>query len=48
MHRDKLTLEHFAKVEYILPSSKGHEGVTAQGNHNFFNAVLWILKTGAP
>ncbi len=48
MHRHELTLEQFAKVEHILPGSKGHVGVSAKDNHNFFNAILWILKSGAP
>ncbi len=48
MHRHELTLEEFAKVENILPGSKRHVGVTAQGNHNFFNAILWMLKSDAP
>ncbi len=48
MHRHELTLEHFAKVEHILPGSKGHVGVSIKDNHNFFNEILCILKTGAP
>ncbi len=32
MDRHELTLEEFAKVEHVLPGSKGHEGVTAQDN----------------
>ncbi len=48
MHRDELTLEEFAKLEHVFPGSKGHVGVTAQDNHSFFNAILWILKSCAP
>ena len=48
MRRHELTPEQFAKIAHLLPGRKGHGGVTAQDNHNFLNAVFWILKTGAP
>lgn len=46
--RHELTAEQFSQIEHILPVRKGHVGVTAQDNHQFLNAVFWILKTGAP
>ena len=35
-------------LEPHLPSRKGAWGGVAQGNRRFINAVLWILRTGAP
>ena len=47
-HQHELTEEQFAKIAHILPGSKNHVGVTAKDNHNFLNAVFWIVKTENP
>ena len=47
-HRDELTPDQFAKIAHMLPGREGHVGVRAKDNHNFLNAVFWIMKTGAP
>ena len=35
-------------LEPHLPRRKGTRGVSARDNRLFINAVLWILRTGAP
>jgi len=48
MRRFELTDEQFARVKDLLPGKKSDPGCTAQDNRLFFDAVLWIARTGAP
>lgn len=36
------------KIKDMLPGREGYVGVTAKDNRGFINAVLWILRSGAP
>lgn len=36
------------KIEPHLPGQAGAWGGVAQDNRRFFNAVMWIIRTGAP
>ena len=36
------------RIKAMLPGRPGDPGLTAKDNRLFFNAVLWIGKTGAP
>lgn len=38
----------WAKLEPLLPGRRGCWGGIAQDNRRFINAVLWIVRTGAP
>lgn len=48
LHRHDLTDEMWAKIEPLLPGRRGTWGGIAQNNRRFVNAVLWIVRTGAP
>jgi transposase len=39
---------HWEKIEPHLPGRKGVWGGIAKNNRQFVNAVLWIIRTGAP
>ena len=45
--RHEISDEDWVRVEHLLPGKEGDVGVTAD-NRLFLNAVLWILRTGAP
>ncbi len=47
MRRSELTDEQFARIQHLLPGKPGDPGRTGN-NRVFLNAVLWILRTGAP
>ena len=38
----------WATLEPLLPSGPGKVGRSAQNNRRFINAVLWVLRPGAP
>ena len=40
--------EQWEKIQQLLPGREGHVGVTAKDNRMFINAVLWMLRSGAP
>jgi transposase len=47
-HRHDLTDEQWTHLAPLLPGQKGQWGGIAKDNRKFINAVLWILRTGAP
>jgi transposase len=47
MSRDILRDDQWERIKDILPGKLTDCGVTAD-NRKFMNAVLWILRTGAP
>ena len=47
-HRHDITDDKWAVIEPHLPVQRGQWGGIAQDNRRFFNAVCWILRTGAP
>ena len=48
MDRDVLTNAQWERIEGLLPGRVGHVGATAPDNRLFLEAVLWIMRTGAP
>lgn len=48
MRRFELTDEQFIKIAPTLPGKKTDPGRTAADNRKFVDAVLWVLRTGAP
>ena len=46
--RHDLTDEAWGILEPHLPGRRGEWGEIARDNRLFMNAVLWILRTGAP
>ncbi len=48
MDRDILTDAQWERIEHLLPGRVGHVGATAPDNRLFLEAVLWIIRTGAP
>jgi transposase len=48
MNRKKLTDEHWNQIKDHLPSETGRRGRPAKCNRMIINAILWILRTGAP
>mgnify|MGYP000213907893 CR=1 FL=1 len=47
-HRHDLTDDLWNKLAPLLPGKAGDWGGVAKDNRQFINAVLWILRTGAP
>lgn len=47
-HRHDISDELWARIESMFPDSKGRRGRPAGDNRCFFNAVLWIMRSGAP
>ncbi len=47
-HRHDIDDRAWSLIEPLLPGQKGQWGGIAQDNRRFINAVLWILRTGAP
>ena len=39
---------NFGPIEPVFPDSNGKPGRPAGDNRRFFNAVLWIMRSGAP
>ena len=48
MRRHEISDEQWTAIEPLLPGKPGDPGRTAQDNRSFVNAVMWILRTGAP
>ena len=47
-HRHDLTDRQWALIAPHLPGRAGQWGGVAEDNRQFVNALLWILRTGAP
>ena len=48
MDRTLLSDAHYEKIAPLLPGKSGDAGRTAADNRQFVEAVLWIVRTGAP
>ena len=48
MRRFELSDEEWVRIEGMLPGKKGDPGRPGRNNRLFLEAVLWILRTGAP
>lgn len=48
MVRKLLSDARWKKIEPLLPGKAGDPGRTAKDNRLFFEAVLWIARTGSP
>jgi transposase len=46
--RHDISDQVWAAQEPLLPGREGSRGGVAQDNRRFINAVLWVLRTGAP
>ena len=47
MHRHEITDRQWVLVAPLLSAKVTDCGVTARDNRLFFNAVVWLLRTGA-
>lgn len=47
-HRHDISDEVWNLLKPHLPGQRGQWGGIAQDNRRFINAILWILRTGAP
>ena len=48
MERKLLRNDQWERIRNILPGKPGDPGATAKDNRLFVEAVLWIIRTGAP
>lgn len=48
MRRFELSDEQWKRVEGLLPGRPGTAGRSGEDNRLFLDAVLWVLRTGAP
>lgn len=48
MVRKFLRNDPWDRIQEVLPGKVGDRGVTAADNRLFVEAVLWLLRTGAP
>lgn len=48
MQRRVLRDDQWERIKDLLPGKASDRGVTAKDNRLFFEAVLWIARTGAP
>ena len=48
LHRHDLSDSVWEKLEPHLPGKNGDWGGVAKDNRRFVNAVMWVLRTGAP
>jgi putative transposase len=46
--RRELTSLQWARISHLVPGKKGDRGRAGEDNRLFVDAVLWILRTGAP
>lgn len=47
-HRHELTEEQWRRIEDLLPAERGRVGRPPRPNREMVNAVLWVLRSGAP
>lgn len=48
LHRHAISDSDWERIRDLLPGGPGRSGWVAADNRLFIDAVLWILKTGAP
>ena len=48
LSRHAISDADWVRIEHLLPVRVGEPGSVSAGNRLFFNAVLWIARTGAP
>ncbi len=48
MIRRELTDAQWARIEHLVPGKDGDKGRHGEDNRLFVDAVLWILRSGAP
>ncbi len=48
MNRDLLSEEQWRRIAPLLPGKDGDPGRTAENNRLFLEAVLWLVRVGAP
>ena len=48
MRRFELSKKQFVRIKHLLPGKTSDPGRTAANNKLFLDAVLWVLRTGAP
>ena len=46
--RRELTNLQWVRIQRLVPGKEGDRGRTGEDNRLFVDAVLWILRTGAP
>src|SRR5204862_158838 len=46
--RRELTDRQWQRIEKLVPGKKGDKGRAGEDNRLFVDAVLWIMRTGAP
>lgn len=46
--RNLLNDSQWARIAHLLPGKEADRGRTAADNRSFVEAVLWIMRTGAP
>ncbi|HIW01349.1 MAG TPA: transposase, partial [Candidatus Desulfovibrio intestinipullorum] len=47
-HRHDITDELWDKIASFFSNSTGKRGRPAGDNRRFFNAVIWVMRSGAP
>jgi transposase len=48
MARKILRNDQWERIKHLLPGKAGDKGMMAADNRLFIEAVLWLLRTGAP
>ena len=47
-HRHAILDDDWARIKDLLPGQPGQHGKFAKDNRLFVDAVLWVVRTGAP
>ena len=47
-HRHELTEDQWRRIKDLLPPDQGRAGRQPRPNREMVNAILWVLKSGAP